>query len=80
MKLKDFYCLVQYANKAWRGFFSSDELKSMLHSFYSEYKHSIFIHQPSLIIRSLLERLEEDGTPECISWRNMILGGIENGY
>ncbi len=80
MKLKDFYCLVQYANNAWRGFFSKGELITMLHTYYSEYKHSIFIHQPSFIMESLCERLLEDGTPECISWRNMILGGIENGY
>ena len=80
MKLKDFYCLVQYANIAWRGFFTPAELMTMLHTYYREYKHSIFIKKPSLVIESLCERLIEDGTPECISWKNMIMGGIRNGY
>ena len=76
MKLRDFYLLIKYCNIAWRGFFSSNELKSMLSEYYKEYRISTLYHKPTHTIKELCDRLDEDGSKECITWKNNILKGI----
>ena len=76
MKLKDFYDLVNYANKAWKGFFSLQERMNILHEIYAEYKHSLFCKKLTHTMQELLNNLKEDGSAECIGWYNRILGSI----
>ena len=77
MKLKDFYDLVNYGNKAWKGFFSLQERMDILHEYYAEYKHSLFRKKLTYTMQELMKNLKEDGSAECICWYNRILKSVK---
>ncbi len=78
MKMKDFLELINYGNIAWKGFFSLQEKREILHTYYAEYKHSKFCRKLTYTMRELIKVLTEDGSDECMVWKNKILS-IEGG-
>ncbi len=73
MNLKDFFALVQYANTAWRGYFSRAEMIEMLALYYKEYRLSVMHKQLSYNLSALCDSLLKDGSKQALEWRNRIL-------
>ena len=60
MSFEDFYELAKYANVAWKGSFTEDEIKENADIYYSDYMWSLMNNTVSESIKTLCELLEED--------------------
>lgn len=62
MEYKDFYRLASYANIAWRGFFSEEEVACNAYEYKLDYDMN---GTNGKIIQSLIEQLDEDSSDEA---------------
>lgn len=75
MTYNDFLDLAKYANEAWKGSYTDDEVMENAQIYYDEYKA---LGCASEIITFLLDELMQDDTPEADEYIKKIIDNDKN--
>lgn len=76
MNFNDFYKLAKYANEAWKGSYTDEEIAENAHDYTDCYNG---YGCESFIIQELIKQLIDDGSDEAIEFLKNILEGDEYG-
>ncbi|MBQ4523386.1 MAG: hypothetical protein IJA10_10635 [Lachnospiraceae bacterium] len=73
MGYKFFSELANYANKAWKGSYTEEEVRQNAKDYFAEWQYSQKKSKPTQIIKDLCKLLSEDGSKKAKYFRNEIV-------